>query len=234
VKGISVIQLMTTQRITDSKGRRSVSLHRDYIGLRLRVAHRRAITYTHVAPKTAPADVMDHLTRNDYACALGLLATLEAQARQPDRFARACVDAMRAFLPAASIQFDMGERRMPRNRYVVELALSRMARIRVERRSGAFSARDRQRMELLQPHLAFLYRQACEHGTPLSFEQDDALLTPREREVMSWLSFGKTDADIAQLLQISPRTVHKHLEHIYVKLGVETRTAAVMRVRRLA
>jgi DNA-binding CsgD family transcriptional regulator len=116
----------------------------------------------------------------------------------------------------------------------VELALSRNARIRVERRSGAFSARDRERMELLQPHLAFLYRQACEHGTPLSFEQDDALLTPREREVMSWLSFGKTDADIAQLLQISPRTVHKHLEHIYVKLGVETRTAAVMRARRLA
>jgi hypothetical protein len=118
VKGISIIQLMTTQLMTDSKGRRSVSLHRDYIGLRLRVAHRRAITYTHVAPKIAPADVMDHLTCNDYACALGLLAALEAQARQPDRFARACVDAMRAFLPAASIQFDMGERRMPRNRYV--------------------------------------------------------------------------------------------------------------------
>jgi len=31
------------------------------------------------------------------------------------------------------------------------------------------------------------------------------------------------------LLQISPRTVHKHLEHVYAKLGVETRTAAVMR-----
>jgi DNA-binding CsgD family transcriptional regulator len=56
-------------------------------------------------------------------------------------------------------------------------------------------------------------------------------LTPREGEVMHWLSYGKTDADIAALLSISPRTVHKHLEHIYVKLGVETRTAAVMRVR---
>jgi hypothetical protein len=40
---------------------------------------------------------------------------------------------------------------------------------------------------------------------------------------------GKTDADIAARLSISPRTVHKHLEHIYAKLGVETRTAAVMR-----
>ncbi len=54
-------------------------------------------------------------------------------------------------------------------------------------------------------------------------------LTPREGDVMHWLSCGKTDAEIAALLEISPRTVHKHLEHVYVKLGVETRTAAVMR-----
>ncbi|MGA8785847.1 MAG: LuxR C-terminal-related transcriptional regulator, partial [Polaromonas sp.] len=37
-------------------------------------------------------------------------------------------------------------------------------------------------------------------------------------------------AEIAALLSISPRTVQKHLEHVYVKLGVETRTAAVMRM----
>jgi DNA-binding NarL/FixJ family response regulator len=54
-------------------------------------------------------------------------------------------------------------------------------------------------------------------------------LTPREREVLQWLATGKMDTDIAALLEISPRTVQKHLEHIYVKLGVETRTAAVMR-----
>lgn len=54
-------------------------------------------------------------------------------------------------------------------------------------------------------------------------------LTPRERDVMGWLAYGKTDAEIAALLAISPRTVQKHLEHVYVKLGVETRTAAVMR-----
>jgi len=56
------------------------------------------------------------------------------------------------------------------------------------------------------------------------------LLTDRETEVMHWLACGKTDADIAALLAISVRTVQKHLEHIYVKLGVENRTAAVMRV----
>jgi DNA-binding CsgD family transcriptional regulator len=37
---------------------------------------------------------------------------------------------------------------------------------------------------------------------------------------------GKTNKDIADILGMSPRTVNKHLEHIYVKLGVETRTAA--------
>lgn len=54
-------------------------------------------------------------------------------------------------------------------------------------------------------------------------------LTPREAEVLRWLGTGKTDREIAGLLGTSPRTVHKHLQRVYVKLGVETRTAAVMR-----
>ncbi|MGJ7501540.1 response regulator transcription factor [Variovorax sp. ZT5P49] len=76
--------------------------------------------------------------------------------------------------------------------------------------------------------VAFLYRLACRAEAPLP-EAPAAGLTPREGDVMHWLSCGKTDAEIAALLEISPRTVHKHLEHVYVKLGVETRTAAVMR-----
>lgn len=51
-------------------------------------------------------------------------------------------------------------------------------------------------------------------------------LTAREAEVLSWLAAGKTNRDIAEILGMSPRTVNKHLEHIYVKLGVETRAAA--------
>ena len=54
-------------------------------------------------------------------------------------------------------------------------------------------------------------------------------LTPREAEVLSWVAHGKTDRDVAALLRCSPRTVHKHLQRVYAKLGVETRTAAVMR-----
>ena len=56
-----------------------------------------------------------------------------------------------------------------------------------------------------------------------------AALTPREREVLQWVAAGKIDRDIADIVGASVRTVHKHLQHIYAKLGVETRTAAVMR-----
>ncbi len=51
-------------------------------------------------------------------------------------------------------------------------------------------------------------------------------LTGREVEVLMWVAKGKTNRDIGDILRMSPRTVNKHLEHIYVKLGVETRTAA--------
>jgi DNA-binding CsgD family transcriptional regulator len=55
-------------------------------------------------------------------------------------------------------------------------------------------------------------------------------LTEREHEVLRWVAAGKTDRDIAAILAISHRTVHKHLQRSYAKLGVETRTAAVMRL----
>lgn len=51
-------------------------------------------------------------------------------------------------------------------------------------------------------------------------------LTSREVEVLHWVACGKTNRDIGDILGLSPRTVNKHLEHVYVKLGVETRTAA--------
>lgn len=68
-------------------------------------------------------------------------------------------------------------------------------------------------------------------------EPDAALLpnplTQREMDVLEWVARGKTNRDVADILGISPRTVNKHLEHIYEKLGVETRTAAVARLARL-
>lgn len=73
----------------------------------------------------------------------------------------------------------------------------------------------------------FLLRLAKDNGAGLPQEfSKDLGLTTREGEVLSWLSKGKTNRDIAQILGLSPRTVDKHLEQIYSKLGVENRTAA--------
>jgi DNA-binding response OmpR family regulator/DNA-binding CsgD family transcriptional regulator len=73
----------------------------------------------------------------------------------------------------------------------------------------------------------FLMRLAKDSGADAPAEFSSELgLTTREGEVLSWLSKGKTNRDIAQILGLSPRTVDKHLEQIYSKLGVENRTAA--------
>jgi DNA-binding CsgD family transcriptional regulator len=80
--------------------------------------------------------------------------------------------------------------------------------------------------------LALLYaglRQPASAGSHPSRAGATAPLTPRERDVIAWLAAGKTDRDIGAILGCSHRTVQKHLQRIYEKLGVETRTAAVMR-----
>jgi len=68
---------------------------------------------------------------------------------------------------------------------------------------------------------------------------DDAVLlqqlglTGREAEVLLWVSRGKANREMGQILGISPRTVNKHLEQIFVKLGVENRASAAARAVRL-
>ena len=56
--------------------------------------------------------------------------------------------------------------------------------------------------------------------------QSHFALTQREAEVLLWISYGKPNRVISEILVISPRTVNKHLEQIFEKLGVETRAAA--------
>jgi DNA-binding NarL/FixJ family response regulator len=57
-------------------------------------------------------------------------------------------------------------------------------------------------------------------------------VTLREAEVLLWIARGKSNRDIAEILKLSPRTVNKHLEQIYAKLGVENRaSAAALAVR---
>lgn len=51
-------------------------------------------------------------------------------------------------------------------------------------------------------------------------------LTAREADVLRWIALGRSSADAAERLGTSPRTVHKHLEHVYAKLGVSSRSEA--------
>jgi DNA-binding CsgD family transcriptional regulator len=57
-------------------------------------------------------------------------------------------------------------------------------------------------------------------------------LTERETEVLTWVAEGKSNRDVGIILGIKSATVKKHLEHIFRKIGVETRTAAVASVLR--
>ena len=54
-------------------------------------------------------------------------------------------------------------------------------------------------------------------------------LTQRESEVLLWIAKGKSNRDIGEILGLSARTVTKHLEQIYVKLGVENRASAAVK-----
>lgn len=90
-----------------------------------------------------------------------------------------------------------------------------------------FRERDRLMLELLRPHL----HQIDETFARRPRLTADVPLTHREREILAWVERGKTNAEIAQILWISPATVRTHLENAYEKLGVHTRTAAVARLR---
>lgn len=73
----------------------------------------------------------------------------------------------------------------------------------------------------------YLFRLALREG------DDDVLarrlgLTAREAEVLMWLARGKPNRDIGEILSVSPRTVNKHLEVIFRKLGVENRASAAV------
>jgi DNA-binding CsgD family transcriptional regulator len=71
-------------------------------------------------------------------------------------------------------------------------------------------------------------RQAAQNPMRVAFA-----LTPRELDVLRWIARGKSNRDIGEILGLSPRTVNKHLEQIYVKLGVENRASAAVMASRM-
>ncbi|ASK33069.1 DNA-binding response regulator (plasmid) [Alcanivorax sp. N3-2A] len=72
-----------------------------------------------------------------------------------------------------------------------------------------------------------LFRLLLEDGDgEASLLRTQLRLTERETQVLLWISQGKTNREIGQILDLSPRTINKHLEQVFRKLGVENRTAA--------
>jgi len=65
-------------------------------------------------------------------------------------------------------------------------------------------------------------------GMKMATGNDYTGLSLRETEVLNYVAQGRANADISAVMGISERTVEKHLERVYKKLGVETRTAAVI------
>jgi DNA-binding CsgD family transcriptional regulator len=85
------------------------------------------------------------------------------------------------------------------------------------------------RAPLLRAFLRARRRQEARHGLTRAMSRGLAQLTDRELEVLQLVALGHTNIAIAHALDISPRTAAKHLEHIYRKLGVTSRAAAVAR-----
>lgn len=107
-----------------------------------------------------------------------------------------------------------------------------------------FSEQERHLLNLIGPHIAQAYdsartisalRQVVTNNKKIMpLEKTASSLTSRESEILYWVARGKTNADVAAILNISSGTVRIHLEHIYHKLGVENRTAAsIMAVEKL-
>ncbi|MEO6339318.1 MAG: response regulator transcription factor [Caulobacteraceae bacterium] len=91
------------------------------------------------------------------------------------------------------------------------------------------------RLNGVKLQLSYLGRSGAEHffrlSEPLEGREEGILrgaltVTAREADVLVWISRGKSNRDISEILNISARTVNKHLEQIFIKLGVENRAAA--------
>jgi DNA-binding CsgD family transcriptional regulator len=106
----------------------------------------------------------------------------------------------------------------------------RMIGISINRSIRDFDENDGQCLHLLKPHLIAARRNAVESdeaGAKRPTETvGDFPLTERENEVLYWVSMGKTNEEVGEIIGAKRLTVKKHLEHIYDKLGVPNRTAA--------
>ena len=106
----------------------------------------------------------------------------------------------------------------------------------LNRRTHDFTDAEVGFLEIARPHLTQAYRNAREHSRLLRRLGEAAAIPPRdlrahgltkrEAEVLRHVAAGRSNADVARQLDLSARTVQKHLENAYRKLGVRTRSEA--------
>jgi ATP/maltotriose-dependent transcriptional regulator MalT len=144
------------------------------------------------------------------------------------------LDLYQEFFREVALNYQMAVTIPSSNALVIGIALNRARR--------DFSERDRSVLDLVRPHLVQAYRNIAERGAlqeraetaerALWVESATVLasLTKREHQILVLVADGNTNHQVAGRLSVSPRTVQKHLEHVYDKLGVRTRTAAAMKL----
>lgn len=133
--------------------------------------------------------------------------------------------------PEAGTSAAVGTGHDERRLTMCELTSFGSVRLSARRLHDAFGPRDQALLSLIAPYLtaAVAAVRADDGGSPGSVAAGagaDAELTGREAEVLAHIAGGATNKEVAHDLDISPRTVQKHLEHIYDKLGLHRRTAA--------
>jgi DNA-binding CsgD family transcriptional regulator len=113
--------------------------------------------------------------------------------------------------------------------------------IALSRREADFTDEEREFLAVARPHLIQIYRNALRHTaitnepaprSPPSPDQhtlQDLGLTPAQANVLRLIAAGQSTGDIASELRISERTVQKHLQGVYRRLGVSDRSAAIHR-----
>jgi len=118
------------------------------------------------------------------------------------------------------VQYDFGVR--------ITSAPGRGVDLSCTRSGGDFSEQEKDLLDALRPYLVRILQRA-ESGAMAETLRRRFGMSRREAEVLALITRGKTNAETAAALFISPGTVRKHLEHVYAKLGVATRTQAAMR-----
>jgi DNA-binding CsgD family transcriptional regulator len=113
--------------------------------------------------------------------------------------------------------------------------------IALSRREADFTNEERELLAVARPHLIQIYRNALHHSDVMSRQAlrsapfpdrktlQDLGLTPAQANVLRLLATGQSTSDIASELRISERTVQKHLQGVYHRLGVSDRSAAIHR-----